>query len=189
MSGFIYLWKNNINGKKYIGRHKGCEHDSYIGSGKHFRRAVSKYGLDNFERIILEYVEDESSLKEREKYYLDFFDAATNKNFYNISPNSHGGHHGKNNKGENNPMYGKKHPNHKPHFGEENGMFGSNRVGSLNPMYGKTHDDKSRNKISEGAKRQKKHTCVHCGLTSTASNIKRWHNENCKKGKNDIQCV
>lgn len=28
---------------------------------------------------------------------------------------------------------------------------------------------------------QKKDTCIHCGLTSVAGNIKRWHNDNCKK--------
>ena len=185
MTGFIYLWKNKINGKKYIGRHTGSEDDNYKGSGKHFQRALKKYGVDSFERFILETVEDDD-IKEREKYFLDLFDAAKSKEFYNISPNSHGGHHGRNHSGKNNPMYGKKHPNHKPHLGKENGMFGVHRFGNLNPMYGKTHNNNSRRKISEGVKNQQKHSCIHCGLTTTASNIKRWHNDNCKKVKNDI---
>lgn len=27
-------------------------------------------------------------------------------------------------------------------------------------------------------------TCIHCGTTSTSLNIKRWHNDNCKKSPN-----
>lgn len=86
-------------------------------------------------------------------------------------------------------MYGKKHPNHKPHNGKENGMFSVHRYGELNPMYGKIHDNISRKKISEGTKNQIKHKCKHCGLVSIASNIKRWHNDNCKKEKNELQCI
>jgi len=51
--GFIYLWKNLINGKKYIGSHVGKVDDGYIGSGKYFKNAIKKYGLENFERQIL----------------------------------------------------------------------------------------------------------------------------------------
>lgn len=28
---------------------------------------------------------------------------------------------------------------------------------------------------------QRRDTCIHCGVTSVAGNIKRWHNDNCKK--------
>ena len=180
MAGFIYLWKNKVNGKKYIGRHSGSEEDSYIGSGKHFQRAYKKYGKENFERVILEYVEGDN-IKEREQYYLDLFDAAKSKEYYNISPNSHGGHHGRDLNGENNPMYNRKHPNHVPHYGEQNGMYGVRRFGEENPMYGKKMSEESKKRISESTKNQKKHTCPHCGLTTTASNIKRWHNDNCKQ--------
>lgn len=31
------------------------------------------------------------------------------------------------------------------------------------------------------ALKQARDTCIHCGLTSTVGNIKRWHNDNCKK--------
>jgi hypothetical protein len=30
---------------------------------------------------------------------------------------------------------------------------------------------------------QRRETCVYCGVTSVAGNIKRWHNENCKEKK------
>jgi group I intron endonuclease len=131
--GFIYIWTNNINGMKYIGKCWGDPNSSYIGSGKYFRHAVKKFGIKNFEREILEYCYTKSHLKEREQYWLDYYNAALDKNFYNISPHAGGGHHGANYKGENNPMWGKKHPNHKPHYGKENGMYGVHRFLSENP--------------------------------------------------------
>lgn len=91
MTGFVYLWENKINGKKYIGSHVGSVDDGYIGSGKIFNRAIEKYGIENFERKILEYVEDKSTITEREQYYLDLYDAANNKEFYNLKPKAGGG--------------------------------------------------------------------------------------------------
>ena len=31
------------------------------------------------------------------------------------------------------------------------------------------------------ALKQKKETCIHCGLTTVSGNIKRWHNDKCKR--------
>jgi len=53
MIGFIYKWTNLINGKMYIGSHKGTIDDGYIGSGKYFNHALNKYGIENFTREIL----------------------------------------------------------------------------------------------------------------------------------------
>lgn len=132
--GFVYLWTNKLNNMKYVGKCLGDpEKTSYKGSGKHFKRALKKYGEENFIREILEYCESKEMLKEREQYWLNFYDAANNKEFYNISPNSGGGHHGADYRGSKNPMWGKKHPNHKPHFGKENGMYGVHRFLSENP--------------------------------------------------------
>jgi group I intron endonuclease len=130
--GFIYLWTNKLDGKKYIGRHSGLDSSSYVGSGKHFRRAYIKYGRDSFERIILEYVDD-SRIQEREQHYLDSYDAAKSPDFYNISPSAYGGNNGRDVSGCRNGMYGKTHPNHRPHYGEANGMYGVSRTGSSNP--------------------------------------------------------
>jgi len=188
--GFIYLWTNKIDGMKYVGRHTGTPDDAYVGSGKYFRRAYMKYGRQSFVKEILEWVEDVGEkhevIKDREQYYLNHFNAAENDGFYNISPNSHGGHHGHDTSGENNGMYGKTHPNHKPLFGANNGMYGVIRLGYLNPMFGKTHDVDSRRRISEGAKKQVKEKCCHCGKLATKGNIARWHNDNCKKKVNNV---
>lgn len=193
MKGFIYLWINRVNGKKYIGRHKGDENDPYVGSGKYFRRAYKKYGRENFERIILEHIddcgEDDLLIKDREQYFLDLFDASKNPEYYNISPSSHGGTHGQDQFGPNNGMWRRKH---RPESiekmrrpGERNGMYGVSRFGQENPMYGKAHNAETRKKLSLALSNQKKHTCPYCGTTAIGGNYARWHGDKCRK-KNDV---
>lgn len=91
MSGFIYEWTNELNGKKYIGSHKGDINDNYLGSGVAFNRAIKKYGIDNFTRKILEFVENDREILEKEQYYLDLVNAAKNKNYYNLKSKAGGG--------------------------------------------------------------------------------------------------
>lgn len=89
MKGYIYETTNLINGKKYIGKHKSNRFDeNYYGSGIALKRALDKYGKENFKVKILEEVEDISKLSSLETYYIKKFDAVKNKNYYN---NSYGG--------------------------------------------------------------------------------------------------
>ena len=92
--GFIYEWVNTNNGMKYLGSHKGNADDGYTGSGKRFLNAVRKYGIDNFCREIVEYVDHEDDLLVREQYYLDERNCAKSKRYYNISPTAGGGNTG-----------------------------------------------------------------------------------------------
>ena len=124
---------NKINGMKYIGKSEKPEHRQYLGSGKYLKRAIKKYGKKNFERVTIERCEDKKHLTKREEYWIEFYNANISGNFYNISSHSIGGHHGRDYNGDKNPMFGKKHPNHVPHFGEENGMYGIRRMLSENP--------------------------------------------------------
>jgi group I intron endonuclease len=91
--GFIYEWANMLNGKKYIGSHAGTTDDGYVGSGKVFQRAVKKYGIENFTRTIVEYVEveDRQYLLEREKFYLDKVNAYYSDDYYNVAKDVIGG--------------------------------------------------------------------------------------------------
>ena len=50
----VYETVNRLNGKRYIGVHKCIDYDDgYLGSGTAFRSALSKYGRENFYRIVL----------------------------------------------------------------------------------------------------------------------------------------
>jgi group I intron endonuclease len=85
----IYLVTNLINGKKYLGKDvRNRKH--YLGSGTVLRKAIKKYGRENFKKEIIEEHNDENKLKEREEYWLLFYDAANNINFYNRINKSNG---------------------------------------------------------------------------------------------------
>ena len=84
---FVYLTINKINGKMYIGQHH-CKYDEqftdgYLGSGIRLKRAVKKYGAENFERIILEYADNPEELNKLEEKYVDA-EVLNNKMFYNL---------------------------------------------------------------------------------------------------------
>ena len=122
---FIYITTNNINECKYIGKHFGYEDDSYLGSGKVLKRAIKKYGKENFSREIIEFNDSEEKNCEREKYYIALYNAVTNPIFYNIHEGGNGGNTiagyteeekeqlrkkmSELQKGEGNGMYGKHH--------------------------------------------------------------------------------
>lgn len=90
-TGFIYEWTNKLDGMKYLGSHKGTIDDGYTGSGRRFENAKNKYGIENFERTIVEYIEKEEDILVREQYYLDERNCAKSPLYYNISPTAGGG--------------------------------------------------------------------------------------------------
>lgn len=55
---FIYKTTSLINGKYYIGQHKGREDDDYLGSGLALKGAIKKHGEKNFKREILAFAND-----------------------------------------------------------------------------------------------------------------------------------
>lgn len=86
MYGYIYRTTNLINNKKYIGQHKSSMFDNnYYGSGIYLKKALDKYGKDNFKIEILEECDSNDILNIREIYWIDYFNAVEDKNYYNIS--------------------------------------------------------------------------------------------------------
>jgi len=147
----IYMWKNLINDKCYIGSAidlsdrlkfyfstKAME-NQLKNSQSYIYHAIIKYGHSNFSLTILEYCSPEQCI-EREDFYL-----SSEKHEYNILPKAGSwlGHQHSDEtkiimseakKGENNPMFGK--------------------TGENNPMYGKNHTEESKKIMSDIKKGQ-----------------------------------
>lgn len=64
----IYKTTNIINNKYYIGKHQTNDlGDGYIGSGKILKRAIAKYGIENFHKEILHICPTEKQMNILEK--------------------------------------------------------------------------------------------------------------------------
>lgn len=114
----IYQITNNVNGKIYIGKHQSKDlNDGYMGSGKRLRRAMSKYGIENFTKEILFQFDNEEAMnaKEAELVTEEF---CLREDTYNLCPGGQGG------------------------FGyiNSNGLAGKNTKGFL----GKTHSEETK---------------------------------------------
>ena len=75
--GIIYCHKNKITGKCYIGQTHytlegriGTKPELSYQNNKSFSSDIIKYGWDNFESSILENIDDDSSLNDRETYWI-----------------------------------------------------------------------------------------------------------------------
>lgn len=88
---YIYLTTNKINGKQYIGQHKGEPDDSYLGSGLGIMRAIKKYGKENFSKTVLCYCDTREEADQQERYYIELYDAVNSSKFYNAMEGGTGG--------------------------------------------------------------------------------------------------
>ena len=86
MYGYIYITINTKTNMKYIGKHKSEQYDPYyLGSGLLMQKALYKYSRDNFIQYILEYCESLEDLNYKEEYWINYFQADKEHDFYNIS--------------------------------------------------------------------------------------------------------
>lgn len=152
----IYKTTNLINGKYYIG--KDAKNDkNYLGSGIAIKKAIIKYGKENFKKEILLHCNNLKELNEKETEIINE-SAVNDPNSYNLVLGGQGGNFSKFVK--HNPFKG---VGYKQYFinklgeekglkkyeeylkkksesvsGEKNGMYGSSKLkGEKNGMYGK----------------------------------------------------
>lgn len=118
---YVYVHKNKINGKVYVGQTSRAPQDRWDnGKGyktQMFYRAIQKYGWDNFEHIILNTVETVEEALSLETYWIKQFNSIDQQYGYNLiaedgskrimSPQTREKHR-QLFLGEKNPMYHKK---------------------------------------------------------------------------------
>ena len=90
MYHYIYKITNKIDGKFYIGKRSSkIPNDDYYGSGTHIKRAIQKYGKENFIKEIIEYNQSAEINSIREKEIIG--NLFLENNCYNIKPGGSGG--------------------------------------------------------------------------------------------------
>ena len=181
---YIYRITNKINSKTYIGQHKYKKlNDSYMGSGKLIKRAIKKYGVENFEKEILySRIQYKATADDIERFAITK-ERALGKAEYNIADGGQGGNLGeevnKKLRGENNHFYGKKHSEKTRRMMSE--MRKGKKFGHLSEETKRKISDAQKGKhFSEERKRNiseslKGHTPWNKGK-KTGSNGTHWYN-------------
>lgn len=150
----VYMHINKINQKKYIGLTKRkpelrWQNGTAYRNNSHFDAAIRKYGWDNFDHIILDENLNYEEACEKEKEYISKYCTTDNKYGYNMTLGGEGTQGyifteeqkqimSDNNKGKNNPMFGR--------TGNKHPMFG--KRGINNPNYGRHVSQETKDKIS-----------------------------------------
>lgn len=132
---FVYKTTNLINEIIYVGQHTQATSgfDGYLGSGILIKRAIKKYGRENFVRETLEYCTS-ANFDEREICWIAELSATNSLIGYNLTAGGGG------------VRKGYKHS-------EEFKQNMSKRVkGHNHPLYGTQRSDETKRKISDGNK-------------------------------------
>ena len=153
-SHYVYAIVNKINLKLYFGSHswdgEGLD-KNYYGSGTAIKRAVRKYGKDNFIVYPIKFYDTIEECRQAEEQLLNKYNIADNPYCYNLK-NAAVGWTSEDMKGKKNPQYGKRGKD-SPNYGKrgkDSHMYG--KRGKDSPMYGKHHTEETRKKISQATK-------------------------------------
>lgn len=135
---YLYVIENKINGKLYIGIHSTNNlGDGYMGSGVALKSAINKYGIDNFEKQIIEFFDTREDALIAESIVVNQI-CVESRMFYNLKEGGLGN--------STNDVSGKKNP-----------MYGVSRFGRDNPFFGKKHSNETKELLS----RQRKGKSIH----------------------------
>lgn len=149
----VYKTTNLLNDKFYVGSHQTDRlEDGYLGSGVILKKALKKYGRNNFKREIIANCVSAEVSREIEtifvRYYIDNF----KRQCYNRSYSGTGGM-----LGEDNSFFGKRHSEES--LQKMSASHKGKYDGELNPFYGKKHTQETINKIK--LKRPNSETCMN----------------------------
>src|ERR1035437_2151866 len=86
----IYKTTNLINDKIYVGK-DATNDPKYLGSGFILRRAIERYGKNNFKKETIEECNSLEELSQRELFWIDNLNSTNKKIGYNIAKGGLGG--------------------------------------------------------------------------------------------------
>lgn len=152
----IYVHKNKINGKMYIGQtcqkpEKRWNNGKGYETSPKFYNAILKYGWDNFEHIVLYTNLSLKDANEIEQKLICFYKTNEDKFGYNITSGGHNFSHTEETKqkiGKSNSIALKGHTWSEEQHKIISAMF----TGEGNPFFGKHHTKETKIKISKNRK-------------------------------------
>lgn len=144
----IYMWKNKINEKRYIGSSQNLRkrlkeyfktNHLLINTSMNICKALKKHGHSNFEFTILEYCEPSKCL-EREKHYWGLLNPE-----YNIAKDPIAAMSGRNHSDKSKQIMSD--------IAKKSENSGRYKSGENHPNYGKNRDSETKQKISDTNKK------------------------------------
>lgn len=149
MIHYIYKITNVINGKGYIGKHSTNDiNDGYFGSGVALKKAISKYGRENFNKEILCYCQSEDELNNMEMRKI--LQHGTYGVGYNLTKGGEGklGYKPSSESIKRASKSRREHYKKNPETGQRISMLAKGRTGSKNSFYGKKLSKSQINKMT-----------------------------------------
>lgn len=154
----IYKTTNLTNKKIYIGQDSKND-PNYLGSGSLIKKAIKKYGRENFIKEIVSFCDTKENLDSLERFYIKVFNSKE-PNGYNLADGGNGSLGWKATKETRKRMSESMRGNRNPMRNSES----LEKVkGKNNHFYGKHHTEESRNKISRGLRKHPTILCKQCG--------------------------
>lgn len=190
----VYLHKNKINGKVYIGQtcqnpNKRWDNGRGYETSPKFYNAILKYGWDNFEHIILQDNLSQFEANELEFKLIQLYQSQNDDYGYNITSGGSNFSHSEETKkkiGISNSIALKGHKMSE----EQKQLLSQLFSGEGNPFYGRHHSEETKQKISEHRKGKnigKDHPMF--GKHHSEEELQKMSDNRKSKGGKKVKCI